>query len=227
VRDKDIDTINSKGFHICSTLAQGRETKMRKHITIAVALIIVLALVKAPVSEAGLYKVDPVHSEIEFSVVHMVIAKVRGAFQEYSATFEVDDQNLLTNVKATIITKSLNTRIAKRDNHLRSEDFFYAEKYPTITFKSDKVTRHEDGSYTVLGKITIRGVTKTIALKGGISGPIKDPSGNMRMGFSAEGMINRKDFGLNWNEIIETGGFIVGDEVKILLEGEGILKSGQ
>ena len=206
---------------------------MRKLINITIASIkalgiaLVLALATAPVSEAGLYKVDPVHSEIEFSVVHMVIAKVKGAFEEYSATFEVDDKNMLTNVKATIITKSLNTRIAKRDNHLRSEDFFYADKYPTITFRSDKVTRNKDGSYTVSGKITIRGVTKTIALKGGISGPIKDPSGNMRMGFSAEGMINRKDFGLNWNEIIETGGFIVGDEVKILLEGEGILKSGQ
>ena len=123
MRDKDIDTINSKGVRSSSTLAQGRETRMRKLITIAVALIIVLALVKAPVSEAGLYKVDPVHSEIEFSVVHMVIAKVRGAFQEYSATFEVDDQNLLTNVKAAIRTKSLNTRIAKRYNDLRSEDF--------------------------------------------------------------------------------------------------------
>ena len=195
---------------------------MKKLITIAIVLMLALAI--APGAEAALFKVDPVHSEIEFSVVHMVIARVRGAFEEYEATFSLDDKNMLTSVKATIVTKSINTRIEKRDNHLRSADFFYAEKFPTITFVSDKLIKGMDGTYTGTGKLTIRGVTKTIKLKGELLGPIKDPWGNIRMGFRAEGVINRKDFGLNWNELIETGGLLVGDTVKLLLEGEGILE---
>jgi polyisoprenoid-binding protein YceI len=193
------------------------------YITMAFVAVLAFSLAALPVYAAE-FEVDPVHSQIEFKVTHMVIAKVRGNFETYTASFILDDKNRLVSLMADIEVKSLNTRVEKRDNDLRSENFFYAEKFPRLTFKSTSITPGAGGTYSVKGDITIRGVTKEITLTGGIVGPIIDPWGNTRMGFSAEGMINRKDFGLNWNKIIESGGLLVGDNVSIILEGEGILK---
>lgn len=164
------------------------------------------------------YAVDASHSQIHFSVDHLMFFKVRGNFNEFSGQVDVDpaDQTL-TSARATINTASVNTRNEKRDEHLRSDDFFAAENHPTITFVSKQVTGSGD-NITVVGDITIRGVTKEITLKGAFVGAATDPQGNQRAGFAATGELNRKDFGLNWNKAMETGGVVVGDTVEIGLE---------
>jgi polyisoprenoid-binding protein YceI len=182
-----------------------------------------VALVFAAPAQAQEFTLDPAHSYIGFTVKHMIIAKVRGEFEDYSASFIVEDGKFAS-ATAEIKVGSINTNITKRDNHLRSEDFFYAAKYPLMTFKTTGVKHSIDGSYTVTGDMTIRGVTKSIELKGEGFGPITDPYGNTRVGFSAIGSLNRFDFGLRWNNLLETGGVIVGDIIQLVIEGEGVLK---
>lgn len=197
---------------------------MKTHRLFTTALALTLALSLASASWAEEYVIDPAHSQIGFAVKHMVITKVRGVFEQYNASFALDKNNALISATAEIEAKSINTRIEKRDNHLRSEDFFFAEKHPQITFVSRKAARSADGSYELIGVLTIRGVSKEVTLRGELSGPVKDPWGYQRVGFQATTTINRKDFGLMWNQTLETGGVLVGDEVEITLEGEGILK---
>jgi polyisoprenoid-binding protein YceI len=120
--------------------------------------------------------------------------------------------------------KSIDTKIEKRDNHLRSPDFFDAAKYPEMTFKSTSVKHTGAGKFTLLGELTLHGVTKEISLDGELRGPVKDPWGNTRFGIIVSGTIDRRDFGLTWNKMIETGGLVVGETVNIKVEGEGILK---
>ena len=161
------------------------------------------------------YQIDPAHSSVQFSVRHMMITNVRGAFKNIKGTVVYDPANLAeTSVEATIDTASINTLDEQRDTHLKSADFLDAEKYPTITFKSKKV---EPGKGT--GDLTIHGVTREVALN--VDGPTaegKDPFGNTRIGASATTKIKRSDFGLTWNAALETGGILVGDELKIELE---------
>jgi len=199
--------------------------KLKLTINIATLLIIIAfgAVMVLPAG-AGEYELDPAHSQVGFAVKHMVIAKVRGAFESYTGGFSVDNSNQLTSARATVEVSSINTKIEKRDNHLKSEDFFFASKFPKLTFVSKSVKKTPDGTYTLTGDITIRGVTKEIVLKGETFGPVKDPSGNLRMGFSATGSLDRRDFGLTWNKVIETGGLLVANDVKIELDGEGVLK---
>jgi len=187
--------------------------------------ILIIALVMAlPLSaHAAEYEIDPAHTDFSFSVKHMVIAKVKGTFQKFEGMLEVDDNNKLTAARAVISAESIYTKIEKRDNHLRSPDFFDVAKYPNITFKTTSV-QYSGSALTIKGNITIRDVMKEITLTGETLGPIKDPWGQTRMGINATGTLNRKDFGLLWNKVLESGGLVVGDTVELHIEGEGILK---
>lgn len=163
------------------------------------------------------YQIDRAHSEATFQVRHL-ITKVRGRFPEFDGTISFAPDNATgSSVVFTIQTKSVDTNQAQRDEHLRSADFFDVEKYPELTFKSTAVTGRGDQQFDVTGELTIRDVTKTITLPVSYLGAAKDPWGADKVAFEAEITLNRKDYGLNWNTALETGGFLVGDEVKVSL----------
>lgn len=169
------------------------------------------------------YKIDPVHSSVHFSVRHMMVSNVRGEFTSVSGNIVFDSDNpASSSVEAAIEVASINTRDAQRDTHLKSPDFLDLDKFPTITFRSKKVAAHKGGG-EITGDLTIHGVTRPITLE--VEGPtaeIKDPWGNQRIGASARTSISRKDFGLTWNAALETGGVLVGDEVKITIDVEAV-----
>ncbi len=165
------------------------------------------------------WEVDSTHSQATFSVKHMMISTVKGQFDVLSGKLELDEQHPENSwVEAQVDTASINTRDAKRDAHLRSADFFDAEKYPTITFKSHKVEPVGDNEYRVTGQLTIHGVTREETFHAEYSGQVKDLYGLQRAGFAVKGKINRKDYGLNWNVALETGGVLVGEEVKVEID---------
>jgi polyisoprenoid-binding protein YceI len=167
------------------------------------------------------FTIDKAHSEAVFQVRHL-ITKVRGRFTDFEGTFEYNEaHHELSSVTFSIKAASLDTHAADRDTHLRSVDFFDVENYPTITFASTKVTG-SGGQLQVFGPLTIRGISKDIILPVSYLGGAKDPWGNVRAGFETEITLNRKDFGLNWNAALETGGFLVGDEVKVTLSVQGV-----
>jgi polyisoprenoid-binding protein YceI len=167
------------------------------------------------------WKIDAAHSSIEFSVKHMMITTVRGRFGEFDGNLSVDGSNLLNStVEGYIQTASVDTRDANRDGHLRSADFFDAERFPRMTFRSTKLEKAGDGQYKLTGDLTIKDVTRSITFDVSDDGRGKDPWGNQRWGVSATAAISRKDFGLNWNVALETGGWLVGDQVKISAEVE-------
>ncbi len=171
------------------------------------------------------YAIDKAHSEATFQVRHLV-TKVRGHFADFAGTIQFNaDAPEQSSVAFTIQTASIDTKTADRDAHLRSEDFFFVDKHPEITFVSSKITKKGSDEYDVLGTLTIRGVAKDVALPVTFLGHAKDPWGNARIGFEAETTINRKDFGLTWNAALETGGFLVGDEVKINLQIQAIAQA--
>jgi len=184
------------------------------------------ALMYASPALAGVYDVDPDHTSIGFSVKHMVVSNVKGVFDKVTGTFTLDDKDQLTGAEASIDAASVNTRNQKRDDHLRSPDFFDVAKFPQVTFKAAAIKAHQV-HYMVTGDLTIKGVTKPVKLTGEMVGKVKDPYGNTRAGFTAKGKINRKDFGVNFNALLETGGLVVGDEVDLLLEIEGIERKGE
>jgi polyisoprenoid-binding protein YceI len=168
------------------------------------------------------FAIDKAHSEATFQVRHLV-TKVRGHFSDFSGVIAFNEQAPeQSTVAFTINTASIDTATPDRDAHLRSEDFFFVDKHPTITFASSKITKKAGDEYDVQGKLSIRGVTKDVTLPVTFLGHAKDPWGNARIGFEAETTINRKDFGLMWNAALETGGFLVGDEVKIALNVQAI-----
>jgi polyisoprenoid-binding protein YceI len=166
---------------------------------------------------ATTWNIDPTHSVAEFKVKHMMISNVKGHFSKVSGVLTLDETDpAQSSVEATIDVSSIDTRDAQRDGHLKSADFFDAEKFPTMTFKSFKVVP-ADG--IVEGELTIKGVTKTVAFDvEGPTPPAKDPWGNTRVAVSATTKISRKEFGLTWNSTLETGGVLVGDEVTITLD---------
>ncbi len=173
------------------------------------------------------WTVDASHSAIEFKVKHMMIANVRGSFHKFDADVVADAADLTTaNISFSIDVNSIDTRDEQRDGHLKSADFFDVEKFPQITFKSTQVTRKGEGEYALTGDVTIHGVTKPITFSVEFEGSGKDPWGNERAGFSATASLSRKDFGLTWNAALETGGVLVGDEVKLALQIEAI-KQGE
>jgi polyisoprenoid-binding protein YceI len=173
-------------------------------------------------AEPARWNVDPDHSTVEFRVAHMVVSKTTGRFMDYAGFIDMDaEAGIVKAIEATIKTGSVNTNHEKRDAHLRNADFFDVERYPTMTFKMKSYRKTEEG-YTALGDLTLHGVTREITLAGHYNGATKDPWGNTRAGFSAEGKLNRKDFGMVWNKTLDSGGLVVGDEVQIRLEIECI-----
>jgi polyisoprenoid-binding protein YceI len=187
------------------------------------ALVWLLALVSAQAqAETARYNVDLDHSTVEFRVAHMVVSKTTGRFMDYNGFIEMDPEVLtVKTIEAEIKTASVNTNHQKRDTHLRSADFFNVEKYPVMTYKLKSYRRTGD-DYTAVGDLTLLGVTREIALVGKFNGVAKDPWGNVRAGFTAEGKFNRKDFGMNWSKTLDNGGLVVGDEVQIKLDIECI-----
>ncbi|CAN5556383.1 YceI family protein [soil metagenome] len=174
----------------------------------------------APTTAVGTWSIDASHSLAEFSVRHMMVSTTRGQFQNVSGTLTLDEGDLTTaKVEATIEVKSLSTRDEKRDGHLLSADFFDADNFPTIIFTSTSVAKKGD-DYIVTGDLTIHGTTRSVELKTEFNGFNTTPWGGRVVGFSADTEISRKDFGLEWNVALETGGVLVGDKVKIHLEVE-------
>lgn len=165
------------------------------------------------------WSIDTTHSEVGFWVRHMMVSKVRGQFKRWSATVSLADEGNIggAGVTAQIETASVDTREEQRDGHLRSPDFLDAEKYPHMTFTSKAITGSKE-RYTVKGDLTLHGVTKEIDLDVSFLGKGKDPWGNDRLGFHAETTLNRKDFGLGWNQVLELGGVLVGEEVHVEIE---------
>jgi polyisoprenoid-binding protein YceI len=171
---------------------------------------------------AQAYAIDKVHSEVAFQVRHL-LTKVRGRFGEFSGTVLFDqDHPEHSSASLTIDASSIDTGTPDRDTHLRSDDFFAVDTYPTLTFKSSHVVKTGDDTYDVIGTLTIRGVAREVTLPVSYLGTAKDPWGNARAGFEASLTLNRKDFGLTWNAALETGGFLVGDEVRISLSIQAI-----
>jgi polyisoprenoid-binding protein YceI len=167
------------------------------------------------------WKIDPSHTRAGFSVRHMMIANVHGQFENVTGTVDFNEADpARSSVDVQIEVASLTTRDEKRDAHLRSADFFDAEKYPYITFKSRRVEKLGDDHGRVIGDLTIRGVTHEVALDVEYSGQAKSPWGTTSAGFTARTKVNRKDWGLNWNVALETGGVLVGDTVNIEIEAE-------
>ncbi len=162
-------------------------------------------------------QIDRSHSEVAFQVRHL-LSKVRGRFAEFSGTIEFDEANPQNSrVEVVINAASIDTAEADRDKHLRSGDFFDVEQFPTITFKSNAVRHRQGESYDVTGDLTIHGVTNQVTLPASFLGKAVDPWNNEKVAFEAELALNRKDFGLHWNAPLETGGFLVGDEVRVFL----------
>ena len=177
------------------------------------------------VQEKTIFSLDRAHTTIEFVVRHIMITKVRGRFTAFDGQIElVPGSDLPTALQATIEAGSIDTREEQRDAHLRSADFFEAEKYPTLTFESTRIDGTPD-EFVIDGKLTIHGVTRDVSLSGSFEGRVNDPWGGNRVGYSAYTTINRKDFGLTWNAALETGGVVVGDEVRIELNVEAILQA--
>jgi polyisoprenoid-binding protein YceI len=172
------------------------------------------------------YNIDTAHSEIAFTARHMMFAKVRGQFNSWTAALSYDPRDLSkTAVQIDIDTASIDTREAQRDGHFRSDDFFNAEKFPKMTFKSKRIEGAGDKRYKLVGDLTIRDVTREVTLDVEETGGGKDPWGNQRLGFSAKGAINRGDWGLKWNQALEAGGVLVSDKVEIEVEAQVIEKN--
>ena len=188
---------------------------------VIVALVVFLGLI--PLAFAGKYKLDTSHGEVGFKIKHLAISTVRGKFNDFTGTFDWDEKTgKLENLKTTIKAASIDTNEKKRDEHLRSPDFFDVKKYPTIEFVAKKVEASGNKPTKVIGDLTMHGVTKEIALDVKYEGSTKDPWGGEHLGFEASGKINRKDFGLAWNKTLETGGLLVGDEVTLEIAGEAV-----
>ena len=195
-----------------------------KRVITAVSTIIALAL--PTFAFAATWNIDPDHTYIGFKVKHLMVTNVKGSFVKHSGVVEINEKDITkSKVEISIDTNSINTNVAKRDEHLRSADFFDVAKYPTMTFVSKQVVKAGKDKLKVTGDLTLRGITKQVVLD--VTGPTKetkDPWGVIRKGATATTKINRKDFGLVWNAALETGGVAVGDEVTINLEIEMIKK---
>lgn len=169
------------------------------------------------------WNIDPSHSHVHFSVRHMLVSTVRGSFKVVRGTLEIDEANPeLSSVEAEVETASIETGDTNRDNHLKSPDFFEVEKYPLISFKSTKVEQLDENEYKVTGDLSLHGVTKPVVFRADYSGQVKDPWGMLRVGLHVATKISRKEFGLTWHAALETGGAVVGDEIKIEIDLEAV-----
>ena len=172
------------------------------------------------------YKIDPLHTRVGFSVRHLGINDVNGFFDEFEGSLVLDASNRLKEASATIQVKSVDTRVQPRDNHLRTADFFDATNYPTITFHTKRIETTGD-EVVMIADFTMRGVTKELQLPVTLSKPIKDPWGNMRIGLEAKAKLNRKDYGINYNQVLESGIAAVGEEVTIEITAEAVKESAE
>lgn len=189
---------------------------------IAIIMVSAFFLALPAAVPAGTWELDTAHTGVHFKVRHLMVSYVRGDFEKISGRIVYDEKDISrSSADITIGAASINTRVAKRDDHLRSPDFLDAAKYPVITFKSKRVEKAGDGRLKMTGDLTIRGVTREVVLDvQGPAPPIKDLEGKTRVGGSASTKIDRKDFGLTWNKAIESGGVVVGDEVEITIDVE-------
>jgi polyisoprenoid-binding protein YceI len=178
--------------------------------------------VQIPGYVAGSWEIDPVHTDVSFTVRHMMVSKVRGKFHGVTGTIVLTDNPLESSVSADIDLSTIDTGNEQRDAHIKSADFFEVETYPTMSFRSTKVVPDGD-DFRVDGELTLHGVTKPVTLDLEVNGFTKDPYGNTRTGFSAKGQINRKDFGITIDMPMDGGGAVVGDKVQIVLEIEAVL----
>lgn len=191
-----------------------------KTAKIAGTALALATLAALPARAADVYTIDPAHSDVSFQVRHLV-SQVRGRFNEYSGTINMDPANLAkSSVEFRVKAASIDTQLPDRDKHLRSPDFFDVEKHPEIVFKSSKITATGKDQYDVAGTLTIRGVAKPVTLPVTFLGAAKDPWGNEKAGFSTETTLNRKDFGMIWNAALDNGGVVLGDTVKVSIDLE-------
>jgi polyisoprenoid-binding protein YceI len=194
---------------------------MKKLLASLAALAPALALA-AP----STWTIDPPHSAAGFAVKHLVISTVRGEFTKLSGTIALDDKDVTrSTVEATVEVSSIDTRVADRDAHLKSPDFFDVAKYPTITFRSTRVAKAGEGKLQITGDLTLHGVKRPVTLEATTSPEVKGPGGELRRGFAATGKISRQDFGLTWNKVVEAGP-MVGDEVTLTLDVEAVKAAG-
>ena len=193
-----------------------------KRFLASISTIIALSL--PALASATTWNIDPDHTNIGFKVRHLMVSNVKGSFDKHTGVVDINDKDITkSKVDVTSDTASINTNVKKRDDHLRSADFFDDAKYPTMTFVSRKIDKAGDDKLKVTGDLTLHGITKQVVLDvEGPSGESKDPYGVIRRGATASTKINRKDFGLVWNKALETGGIAVGDEITITLEVEMI-----
>jgi polyisoprenoid-binding protein YceI len=192
-----------------------------------VAPIIGLFVLAVPVfTDAATWEMDPVHSSFQFKVRHLTVSNVNGSFSKFRGVVMIEDKDIThLRVEVTFDAASVNTANAQRDEHLRGPDFFDVAKYPTITFVSRKVTKPDADRLRVTGDLTIHGVTREITVDvEGPTGEVKDPWGNFRRGATATAKVNRRDFGLTWNKVLDGGGLVVGDEANIYVEVELVRK---
>lgn len=194
-----------------------------KRFPIALLLVSLIALLGPQVARAAdTYQIDPAHTNVGFGVRHLVLSKVKGNFKEFAGTIVYDEEDITrSSVNVTIQAASINTENAKRDKHLRSPDFLDAEKFPTLTFKSKRIEKSQNGIVAV-GDLTIHGVTREVALPFTLLGKVVDPWGNTRIGAEASLTINRHDYGVSWSQKMDSGGLVVGDDVEIELSVEAI-----
>jgi len=175
---------------------------------------------------ADTYRVDPLHTSVSFSVRHLGINNVKGKFKEFEGALVLEGDTL-TQASGTIQVQSVDTGVEKRDNHLRTADFFDAAKYPTITFKTKRVEKDGSGQLVLTADFTMRGVTKELRLPAKVSKPTKDPWGGVRVGLEAKTKLNRKDYGINYNELLKTGAMAVGEEVELEINTEAVKESAE
>ena len=187
---------------------------------------IALFIAAPALADTTTWQIDPDHTSAQFAIRHLMVSTVRGTIGPVTGTVTIDDTDLTkSSVTAAIDAKGIDTRNQKRDDHLRSPEFFDVAKYPTLNFTSKKVEKASDGHYRVLGDLTIHGVTKEAVLDvSGSPTPMKDPFGNTKLGGSATTRINRKDFGLNWSKSLDGGGVMLGDDVDITIDVELVKK---
>jgi polyisoprenoid-binding protein YceI len=177
---------------------------------------------------AALWTVDAAHSNVEFAVKHLMIATVKGRFARVEGTVELDDRDLSrASIAVTIDAASIDTRVEQRDQHLRSPDFFDVARFPTIEFRSKGVEVLGEGRLRISGALTMHGVTRDVVIDAAEEGRTRDPWGGDRAGFSASAKLSRKDFGLTWNQLLETGGLAVGDDIRISLDVELVRQPGR
>jgi polyisoprenoid-binding protein YceI len=193
-------------------------------LTKALCFVVMATLSHSITFAADTYKIDPAHTSVTFSVRHFGINSVKGKFKEFDGALVLDG-GTLKEANGTIQVKSVDTGVEKRDDHLRTADFFDAAKYPTITFKTKRVEKGGSGQPVLIADFTMRGVTKELQLAAKISKPTKDPWGGVRVGLEAKTKLNRKDYGINYHEVLETGVMAVGEEVELEINAEAIKTS--